>query len=112
VLPKQESFSDIVRSRRLMSAFTLIRGPNAARMYKEARQEAIRSGKLKANEKDQVVSVLKDGFANFGSKYKVRLLPFVVNCPWLLLKSSALPATPQSDPALVEKYDEESWKYR
>lgn len=42
-------------------------------MYSEAREEAIKSGKLKPlpDGQDQEVSVLRDGFAGFGPKYKV-----------------------------------------
>lgn len=54
-------------------ALTRDRGPKAARIYKEAREAAIASGKLKKPEdgREQTVSVLRDGFAEFGKKYKV-----------------------------------------
>jgi hypothetical protein len=49
------------------------RGPKAARIYKEAREQAIKSGELKLSQdgKDQKVSILRDGFGGFGPKYKV-----------------------------------------
>ncbi|UZJ56768.1 hypothetical protein CBS101457_006088 [Exobasidium rhododendri] len=70
-------------------ALSQARGPKAARIYKEAREEAIKSGKLKTSpgSQDQVVAILRDGFGGFGPKYK-------------------------NDATLVENWDEESWKYR
>ncbi len=58
------------------------RGPKAARIYAETKAKAANGG---ANE--QEVLVLRDGFGGFGPKFK-------------------------NDPALVEKFDEEAWRYR
>lgn len=62
------------------------RGPKAARIYKESRQDAIQAGKIDGNQ-EQNVAVLREGFSNFGSLYK-------------------------NESDLVQDYDEESWKYR
>lgn len=62
------------------------RGPKAARLYRETRDDAIQTGKIQNNQ-DQNVVVLREGFSNFGSLYK-------------------------KDADLVEDYDEEAWKYR
>jgi rhodanese-related sulfurtransferase len=62
------------------------RGPKAARIYKETREEFIQTGKIE-NKQEQNVAVLREGFSNFGSLYK-------------------------NEADLVEDYDEESWKYR
>lgn len=62
------------------------RGPKAARIYKETREEAMKAGKID-DKQEQTVAVLREGFSNFGSLYK-------------------------NEADLVEDYDEESWKYR
>lgn len=50
----------------------MFRGPKAARLYKEERDAAIASGKLSSSTgKEQEVSVLRGGFAEFGQKHKV-----------------------------------------
>ncbi|KAK0551200.1 Cdc25 phosphatase Ibp1 [Tilletia horrida] len=64
------------------------RGPKAARIYSDARKEAIASGALPAgpNQTQQVV-VLRDGAAGFVRQYK-------------------------DNGQLVQDYDAESWAYR
>lgn len=43
-------------------------------MYKEAREAAIKAGSLSETSSDkQTISVLRDGFAAFGPKYKVSI---------------------------------------
>ncbi|KAK0567813.1 Cdc25 phosphatase Ibp1 [Tilletia horrida] len=66
----------------------LVDGPKAARIYSDARKEAIASGALPAgpNQTQQVV-VLRDGAAGFVRQYK-------------------------DNGHLVQDYDAESWAYR
>lgn len=61
------------------------RGPKAARIYREIRDAAIDAGRLPPT--SQQVFVLRDGFSNFGPKFK-------------------------NDRELVEDWDEEAWQFR
>lgn len=66
-VPHSSNFTDLRHVAR--------RGPKAARIYRETRDEAIATGKIKAlgsgQQDEQQVQVLRDGFAGFGPKYKV-----------------------------------------
>ncbi|KAJ7069600.1 Rhodanese-like domain-containing protein [Mycena amicta] len=61
-------------------ALSQVRGPKAARIYEETRQNL----NLEAQHGPQEVFVLRDGFTEFQRKFK-------------------------DDPVLVEKWDEETW---
>ena len=62
------------------------RGPKSARIFRETRDAQTAAGKLSGGTAQQVL-VLRDGFANFGPKFK-------------------------NDKDLVQDWDEESWKWR
>lgn len=64
---------------------TDLRGPKAARIYREVR-DATGTPEHPANQTQEVM-VLRDGFGYFGPKFK-------------------------QDAQLVEDWDEESWKFR
>ncbi len=51
-----------------------IRGPKAARVYAETRQNVLEESPLKAD-----VAILKDGFTQFQVKFEVRWLPKAVS---------------------------------
>ena len=61
------------------------RGPKAARIYREVRDANIEAGRMPST--TQQVFVLRDGFTNFGHKFK-------------------------NDAELVEDWDEEAWQWR
>lgn len=61
------------------------RGPKSARIYRETRDAAQSSGRVPSSE--QEVFVLRDGFSNFGPKFK-------------------------NDKDLVEDWDDEAWLFR
>lgn len=64
------------------------RGPKAARIYKETREGAHAKGTLPTDAcASQRISVLQDGFAHFGQKFK-------------------------KDKDLVQDWDEEAWSFR
>lgn len=102
-------------------------GPKAARMYSEARENAMANEKLKGAP-EQKVQVLRDGFSNFGQVYKVSEAAPIekvsaasskgsrkdkAHRPINALHTLFYPHNPvQNDADLVEDYDEESWKYR
>ena len=88
----------------------MVRGPKAARLYKEERDAAIASGKLSSSTgKEQEVSVLRGGFAEFGQKHKVGTHERSY-CLWSVQLICVEIA--QNDAELVEKWDEESWEHR
>lgn len=61
------------------------RGPKAARVYRETRDTAQSAGRVPSGE--QEIFVLRDGFANFGPRFK-------------------------DDKALVEDWDQDAWNFR